>query len=125
MSELHISVLIVAPPGRWRDSLAVLLRAGGLKLEIELVDDGPGLPRLAGGPPAVVLVDAGLPNDGAWQLLGSARRDWPPARCVVLAHTLAQEQRARSVGADAVLQVGFSGEALYTTMRALLEGSYP
>lgn len=126
MSNEPSSALIIAPPGRWRDSLRVLLQAGGLIAHVQLAEeDRAGPSCMAGDAPDLVLVDARLADGHGWWVLEQLRYDWPQARCIVLAHTLAQEQQARLAGADAVLQAGFPGEALYTTMRTLMQRSYP
>lgn len=125
MSNVELSALIIAPPGRWRDSLRVLLQAGGQITRVDLVEgDGAGPPPMAGEPPTFVFVDAGLADGDGWWVLEQLRFDWPCTHCIVLAHTIAQERQAHLAGADAVLQVGFSGEALYATIRTLMERSY-
>jgi len=112
------SALIIAPPGRWRDSLQVLLRAcDGITLAGQ-ADDGPaGLQMIADRPPTVVVVDAKLPDGEAWWLLQQLQRQWPQVHSLVLAHSAHQERLARAAGADDVFQAGSSAEIFFDTIR--------
>jgi len=59
-----------------------------------------------------VLVDAALPGEQAWQAL-----DWfhaPRSRCVLMAHSLAEQKQAREAGANVILLDGFTAESLLT-----------
>ncbi len=121
MEDLRVSALIIAPPGRWRSSLCVLLQANPEIGAVQQADDGlAGLRYITQAQPLIVLLDGGLPGDECWLTLKHIKRAWPEVRCVILAHDSAEEQRALTSAADAVLQVGFSGEALYTTVSSLL-----
>ena len=115
------SILIIGPAGRWRSSVCVLLQADPDIQMVHQSDDGvTGLECIAGFRPAIVLVDGGLEGEEAWLTLQHIQVAWPQVRCVILAHDSTQARRAASSGADAVLQVGFSGETLYATLRRLL-----
>ncbi len=115
---LAASALIIGPAGRWRDSLCVLLQATNAIAGILQADDGrSGWQLIVKSRPTLLLLDAGLPGDEAWPLLEQVRKLRPPVRCIVLARTSAQAQRAEAAGADAVLQVGFSGKDLYAAIR--------
>ncbi|MBI5842519.1 MAG: hypothetical protein HZB19_20715 [Chloroflexi bacterium] len=76
---------------------------------------------IAANRPAIILLDCELPGEEVWLTLGHIKRTWPQVRCLILAHDSTQAQRAANSGADAVLQVGFSGETLYATIRGILE----
>ncbi len=121
MDDSHIYALVIGPPGRWRSSLCVLLQANP---EINAVYQAgnciAGLQCIAEIRPAIVLLDSRLPGEECWLALSHIKRAWPQVRCVILAHDSSQEQRAVKSGTDAVLQVGFSGETLYTTICSLL-----
>jgi DNA-binding NarL/FixJ family response regulator len=121
MELAHASALIIGPPGRWRSSLSVLLQATP---EIEAVhqadDPAAALPWIAENRPALILLDGGLPGEACPLALQQIKRTWPQVRVVILVHDSAQAQRAANAEADAVLQVGFSGETLYATVGRLL-----
>jgi len=121
MEDLRVSALIIAPPGRWRNSLCVLLQANPEIGMVYQADDGAAALRcMAETQPAIVVLDCGLPGEEPGQMLHGIQRDWPQARWLMLAHDSVQAQRAAQSGGDAVLQVGFSGEVLYTTVSSLL-----
>ena len=119
------SVLLIAPPGRLRDSLCVLLRASAQIERIEL-DNGeaanwtgaasPG----AVTPPDLIVLDAEALDDRAWP---SLRRRWPGCACIVVAHTASQEHLARQAGARHVLSTGFSAQDLSQMIETLGNGA--
>ncbi|CAG0993293.1 hypothetical protein PLCT2_02596 [Planctomycetaceae bacterium] len=111
------TALIIAPPGRLRESLRVLVRAVNWIAQIELADDGPaGLRLIADYSPALVLLDTLLPEEQVWETLRQIKLKRATVRCVVLAQTRAQEQQAQVAGADGVLLNGFSSEAFFDLM---------
>lgn len=122
MDAPHTFALVIGPPGRWRNSLCVLLQATPEIVAVHQADDcADALQWFTESLPSIVLLDCGLPGEDAWQALGYIKRAWPQVRCLILAHDSTQAQRAEKSGADAVLQVGFSGETLYATIRKILD----
>ncbi len=122
MEASRTSAVVIGPPGRWRNSLCVLLQATPEIVAVHQADDcADALQWFAETQPSIVLLDCGLPGEDAWQALGYIKRTWPQVRCVILTHDSTQAQRAEKSGADAVLQVGFSGETLYATIRGILD----
>jgi DNA-binding NarL/FixJ family response regulator len=120
MMSQPVSALIIAPPGRLRDSLRVLLRASGRIAHVEEADDaGFGLQSIVARPPGLVLLDAG-PEEDTWGGLRQLKTQWPQLPCLVLVHNLDQEPSARAAGADAVLQPGFSTETFFSAVRRIL-----
>ncbi len=114
------AILVIAPPGRLRDSLLVLLQASGQVSLAGQADDGPaGLCWLAERIPIAVLLDADLPDGQAWWALRWIKNKWPQLPCLVLAHTHAQECQARVDGAEVVVQVGLSSETLFNALDEL------
>ncbi len=117
----RLSALIIGPPERLRDSLRVLLRATTTIAGIEQADDGPsGLGKIACAPPALVVLDANLPNDEAWSVLSQLKSQWPQITCLVLAHHLDHERLARALGADTILPADFSTEAFLDTVHEFI-----
>jgi DNA-binding NarL/FixJ family response regulator len=121
MSKNINRVLIVSEAGRLRDSLRVLLKSCyPLAAIAETETCASALQRLAADPNALVLVDAALPGEQAWQAL-----DWfraPCARCVLLAHSLAQQKQAREARANAILLDGLTAESFLAVMAVETQG---
>jgi DNA-binding NarL/FixJ family response regulator len=116
-----ISALIIAPPGRLRDSLQVLLQAGNkITLAGQADDARSGLQLVAEYRPALVLLDTYLPGDDAWQILEHLKRNYPQIDCFVLAHSFDQERRAQEAGADAVFLAGFSAETFFEALKSIV-----
>lgn len=121
MMNPRVSALIIAPPGRLRDSLRVLLRATGRVARVEQASDArSSLQSIAERPPGLVLLDADLGEDDARGILPQLKGEWPQLPCLVLVHSLDQEHLARAAGADAVLQAGFATETFFSTIDRLL-----
>jgi DNA-binding NarL/FixJ family response regulator len=112
MAKESLHVLVIAPPGPWRDSLRVLLRASGRVAHIEQVDNGPSGQRLLQQRRFdLALLDASLPAGDVEQILSFGH----PA-CLVFTHDRQQEQQARQAGAAAILADGFSTETFFQTL---------
>jgi len=121
MMSQRVSALIIAPAGRLRDSLRVLLRASGRIGRVEEADDARlGLGSIAERPPGLVVLDAGVGEEDALGVLGQIKTQWPRLPCLVLARNLEQEPTARAAGADAVLQAGFATETFFSTIQRIL-----
>jgi DNA-binding NarL/FixJ family response regulator len=115
------SALIIAPPGRLRDSLQVLLQASNSLAPAGQADDAcSGLLMVAEYRPALVLLDTHLPGDDAWQVLEHLKHNYPQIRCFVLAHSFDQERRAQETGADAVFLAGFSAETFFEAIKSIV-----
>jgi DNA-binding NarL/FixJ family response regulator len=122
MDASHTPALVIGPPGRWRSSLCVLLQSAPEISDVHQADDLTAVVQwLAKTQPVIVLLDCGLPGEEVWTTLQQIKRAWSQARCLILTHDSTQTQRAAKSGADAVLQVGFSGETLYSTIRGILD----
>jgi DNA-binding NarL/FixJ family response regulator len=121
MMSQRVSALIIAPPGRLRGSLLVLLRASGRIGRVEEADDAHfGLQSTAARPPGLVLLDVDLGEDDAWGVLQRLKTDWPQLPCLVLVNNLNQEPMARAAGAYSVLQAGFATETFFSAIDHLL-----
>jgi DNA-binding NarL/FixJ family response regulator len=116
----RVPALIVAPSGRLRDSLRVLLRACETITVVGLAGDGEdGLRQIEQKAPALVLLDGSLVADGDGETLRQIKERKPEIHCLVLVHSVEDERLALAAGADAVLQAGFRAEALFETIRSL------
>ena len=120
-SEGDTSILVVAKPGRLRDSLQVLLQLmPQLKVAGIASHSFLAMPMLARYHPALVLLDADLPDDQAWILLRQMQLAQPQARCLFLANSIEQQRAAGAAGASATLLKGFEAIELFTTIEKLL-----
>jgi DNA-binding NarL/FixJ family response regulator len=124
MVSKDVSALIIAPRGRLRDSLGVLLRA---RDEISVVresdDPAEGLVAIAERPPTMVLLDVTVADEQAWSLLRQLKTTWPRISCGVVVHTTEHERQARLTGADAILRAGFPAEDLDRTITGFIARS--
>jgi|GEM_PF-958250 len=112
--------LIIAAPGRWRDSLCVLLQASGQIGRIWQTDNGrEGLQMLVSKSPMLVLLSVNLLGHESWWTLRKIKLSSSQMPCVVFVNTAAEEMRARGTGADYVLQMGFSSESLFKVLAAI------
>jgi len=114
-------MLIIAPPGRLRDSLRVLLRASHPGARVTQADDLPtGLRMIVELFPTLVLLDADVSGNGATQAVQQVKAHCLTLPYIVLAHSSEQEYQARVAGADGVFQAGASAEAFF----AIIESAF-
>jgi DNA-binding NarL/FixJ family response regulator len=122
MTREPIATLIIAPPGRFRDSLRVLLRAGNMiTLSGQASDMSTALQLVDVHHPALVLMDADLQSGDVWRALRQLRREYPQIRVIVFTHTSQQSREAQQAPADAVLADGFTTRQLFETILAISE----
>lgn len=117
--ENNASVLVIAPPGRLRDSLIVLLRAhNGLALAGQADNCAEGLQFVRQLRPTLVLLDARLPEKQTWRTLCLLKLK----RChpIALVRTAEQARAARQMGAEAVLSDGFTAGEISETIQTVL-----
>lgn len=115
--------MIVARPGRRRESLRALLMAAPQVATVAQVNDWPqALRESAGCPPALVVVDIDLSADEVQTLVRQLKARWPQTPSIILTDTIRQQEAAEAAGADAALLKGFSATELFVTMEELLPG---
>ncbi len=119
----QVSVVVVARASPLRASLTSLLYSiSGIAVVYE-VDEGTACLRLmAAQRPALLLLDASLPDDRAWLLLRQIKTAWPATKCVVLADTAKLRRHAEEAGAHWALLKGFPAAKLSTLLEQLLQG---
>ncbi len=121
MSEIFISVLIIAKPGRFRDGLSALVSVVPYVDRIYQEPNGAGaLKRILQYRPALVLLDGDLPGEETTDLLPSLRSQSPEAIYLVLVGDVAKEELARQAGADEVLIKGVPADKLLATIENIL-----
>ena len=114
------SLLIVAAPGRLRDSLEALLKTLSWLHIVEPVDDKlSALERMSQYQPKLVLLD-----NETWNLLRSIKTLYPQVHCLALVNGLQQQQAAKSAGADITLLKGFVASELFAAIEKLLSSSH-
>lgn len=118
----HASAVIVAKPGRFRDSLRALLTATP---QIDAVnqanDEESALKAIAVDHVTLMLLDGSLPGNEVGAMLRGIRAERPQVRCIVLADNARQQREAKAAGADAVLLKGFPTADLFQTVDRLLK----
>jgi DNA-binding NarL/FixJ family response regulator len=109
--SLH--VMVAAAPGIQRDALISLLRAQPNLVVIATADDQDALRRmLAVTPVEIMVLDGGILGSAGTDLIRWLRKEYPGARCVVLANRTAQCAVYKYAGADAALLKGCLDEQL-------------
>ena len=117
-----VTVLIIAPPGRLRDSLRVLLRSADVTWILEADTFQAGLSALAQAQPTLVVLDpGGLVGDVA-HMLRQLRQNGH-RRCLVWVRTAEQEPQARQAGAEETLAPGLSTAALRAILDKAIESN--
>jgi DNA-binding NarL/FixJ family response regulator len=120
-SEGNALVIVVAKPGRMRNSLQTLLQLmPRLKIADLASDNTSAMEMLTQYNPALVILDIDLPDNQAWVLLAQMQRTRPQTRSLFFVDSLEQRRAAKIAGADAALLKGFGTMELFTTLEKLL-----
>jgi hypothetical protein len=116
MSACHL-LLIVAPPGPFRDSLRILLQAESRITQVICVDTlAEGDHYIGSQPPDAIVVDADLLDSTVCEAqLGQLKILTPHARRLIIVHTQTQQQWVQSAGLPA-LWAGFTAEDLFAVI---------
>lgn len=101
--------------------MLTLLRAVPQTRIIGQADDAPSaLGLVADHYPDLLVLDAGLPDDGVWTVLEQVKAEWHQTCCLVLVDTIQQRRMAETANADAILVNGFSIDKFFTAIGRLL-----
>jgi DNA-binding NarL/FixJ family response regulator len=115
------SALVVARPSPLRDGLAALLWSiPGLHAIYQVDNASSALLALTRYRPALILVDADLPEEDVWLLLEQLKLLWPQTRCVVLTDTVWPTLQSEAASAYEVLLKGYPAAKLSTVLEQLL-----
>jgi DNA-binding NarL/FixJ family response regulator len=121
MRQGEESILIVARPERLREALRALLTPMPCLDTVRSVDNVPSaLKTVIEQAPRLVLLDANLSDNEVKAALKHIKMEQPETYCIVLAHSVWQEQMARLAGADDVLLKGRPTAGLLNTVAKLL-----
>ena len=102
--EAKLQVLIVTPPGRWRDGLQAVVRASPQVGKVDEADDTQAaLAMIAGHPPALILLDTDLLDGQCREILMQVRNRWPQIWSVALVDSSRERAPVLKAGADAAL----------------------
>ena len=71
--------------------------------------------------PCLVVIEGGLPEAEALELLRQIKQEWPEIGCLVLAESATIRQQALASGADQVLGVGLPAGQLCAVLQEMLE----
>lgn len=117
------TALVVAQPGKLRDSLQVLLTAISQLETVMVADDGStALRMMVNRRPTVVLIDFDCQPEGAISLLESIKADWPQVHCLFLTDKPLSSKVLVS-GVDGVLRKGMSAVHLFETVARFIVSS--
>ena len=117
------TALIVARPGRLRNSLSALLTALPYVGQVRVVDSGSSaLAMVAELRPSLILLDASLAGDQVLTLESRLKAVEPHARCIVITDDPDRPRVAKPGGADVILLKGFTTSQLYLAIEGLLSG---
>jgi DNA-binding NarL/FixJ family response regulator len=113
--------LIVASPGRIRDSLKTMLRAVPCIETVYQANDAPTASKIiAQYHPSLVLLDSKLANNDIQSVSRQIKTKSPHTRCIVLVDTVQQQWMAKVADADTVLTIGCPATKFFTTIEELL-----
>ena len=113
--------LIVASPGRIRDSLKTMLRAVPSIHTILQANDGPSAAKIiTEHRPILVLLDSRLANNDIQSVSRQIKAKSPQTRCVILVDNAQQQWMAKVADADTVLPIGCPATKFFTTIEGLL-----
>jgi DNA-binding NarL/FixJ family response regulator len=105
--------IVMAKPGRIRDSLLLLLATIPQLAEVNPVDDAPSLLRLIREcPPDLILMDTDMDHNGGLETLEMLKAEVPLIPCLVIVGSAKQRRIAWNAGADGLLLRGFSSRDL-------------
>ncbi len=118
---IRASAVIIALPGRRRDSLKVVTDACDKLGFVGVVDDwAAGSKLIAELAPMLVVVDSdGLDEPVFLQILKQLKAEYPQVSCCVAVNTQEHACQARIAGAEIVLQTGFSANTFFDAIAAL------
>ena len=104
MPRERVCTVVASRPGVMQDSLrAVLAGVSGVEVVGAAGDGLSTLNLVRERQPDLLVVDCNLLEDEVCALLRQVKGEWPHVRCLVLARTRPQRERATAAGADAVL----------------------
>jgi DNA-binding NarL/FixJ family response regulator len=114
MSDCQL-LLIVAPPGPFRDGLRILVQAEPRIARVHIVETiAEGCRSIAQQLPDNLIIDADLSDPAIWSFSMLLKTLSPPPRCTIIIHTQEQQRAAQAVAAT--LLVGFTAEALFEAL---------
>jgi DNA-binding NarL/FixJ family response regulator len=119
--EDHPSVLIVAPPGKLRESLRLLLASSSHVKSIRLADNhlSATWSNLSDGPDAAILALDPF-GEETLTILQKIQQNWPKTRTVILVDSEQEYKLVKSAGADVIFMKGIRAANLLKAIEELL-----
>jgi DNA-binding NarL/FixJ family response regulator len=115
------SVLIAARSGPLRDGLArFLVTVHQIETVHQVSAAAPLLETVSECQPALVLLDTSM-SDQVPATIEQIKAGWPQIRCLVLADTEQEKQKAQEAGADVAILKGYPADRFYGTIEGLLD----
>jgi DNA-binding NarL/FixJ family response regulator len=115
MSDCQL-LLIVAPPGPFRDGLRILVQAEPRIARVHIVETiAEGCRCIAQQLPDRLIIDADLPDPALWSFGTLLKTLSPPPCCIIIIHNQEQQRAAQAVGMP-ILLAGFTAEALFDAL---------
>ena len=123
----QISLLVAHPKELIRVGLRAILAGSGIKIVGEAVDARSTLSLAKKHKPAVVILDAAIPGDDAFELVTELSKALPATKAVFVTEldNPTYMARARAVGAKNFLLMGFSQRELVTAIENAAAGKPP
>jgi len=115
MSDCQL-LLIIAPPGPFRDGLRILVQAEARIARVHIVETiAEGCRSIAQQLPDNLIIDAELSDPAIWSFGMLLKTLSPPPRCTIIIHNQEQQRAAQAVGVP-ILLAGFTAEALFEAL---------
>lgn len=114
--SVHQVLLIIAPPGPFRDGLRVLLQAEPRIVHVLLADTiADGSRSITQQLPDGLIIDTDLSDPAMWSFCTRLKTRSPAVHCVVIIHNQDQQTAAQKLALPTLL-VGFTAEALFAAI---------
>lgn len=121
LSPSEITLVVIAPPGRQRDGLRVLLQADHkIALAGEADDLVSGAQMIAQRAPELVVLQGDNDGELFWVQVRQLKTQFSNVHLAVVVPNHRQEELARAAGADAALMEGFSSEMMFAAIAQMM-----
>jgi two-component SAPR family response regulator len=117
MKKSHLSIIIFTKSSRLFDSLQIMLRAIADGNDISVCSDSTHLiEKITTAQSILAIIDANMFDREAWQFLSKIKNIASSCHCIILTHTSTQHQKALEMGAENILNEGFTMKDLTHAM---------
>jgi DNA-binding NarL/FixJ family response regulator len=121
-SSSEITLVVIAPPGRQRDGLRILLQADHkIAVAGEADDLVSGAQVIAQRAPALVVLQGDHDGESFWIQVRQLKNQFSQVHLAVVVPNHRQQELARAAGADAALMEGFTSETMFATIAQMMQ----